>query len=145
MIPVQLKIKGIALAEEARAIRAQEKRLKRKAAKAREKIRQMKAGQRTLLFPEQVQSAEKNVTMHFVNPLFSIQHHRRIDIRKESRASHLACCYLRGTPYHACEDPEITRSKPNWDRVVNIVLRYGPETDARVVNQKIEEWRQANG
>ena len=51
-------------------------------------------------------------------------HWHRIDVvRAEARATLLAYQYLRGKPYHICEPK--AKTEPNWDRVENMVYKYG--------------------
>jgi hypothetical protein len=60
---------------------------------------------------------------------FSLRHHRTLLVRNEQRAALLVYGYLRGREYHMLE--EKCYEKPNWERVAEILRRFGPPgTDA---------------
>lgn len=110
-----LKIKFASLADEARYITRLERRIKRHRAKA--------------LTDEQ--RAEHS------RLLGSIQGHRRVDIRREARATHLARMMLRGMDYKRVESKCWTQ--PNWERVATLIASHVRE-DVRVVKQRVAEW-----
>jgi hypothetical protein len=60
--------------------------------------------------------------------------HRTLDVRNEQRATLIAYGFLRGVPYRAVE-PDGRRGHerggPNWKRVWDMVLKYGPYTLAK--------------
>jgi len=53
-----------------------------------------------------------------------LRHHRIEDVRTEARAALLAYGFLRGRPYAALEAK--TDCPPNWDRVLQLARKYGP-------------------
>lgn len=54
----------------------------------------------------------------------SLHNHRMNVVRRESRAAHLASCFLRHVPYEAVESPEHTRTIPDWKRVKEIAKTF---------------------
>ena len=78
---IKLKIKNKSLAEEARIIRKEERKLKKMIKHARE-------------------AKEKN---ECISALAGIQFHRKWDVRHEQRATLLAIAFLKGKPYSSVE------------------------------------------
>ena len=112
---IELKIKLISLGLEAQAIRRIERKLK------------SKPGYRV---------DGSNTRKAFT----SIQNHRRNDIRRAARHSHLAYGFLRGRAYAEIE--RSTYTNPDWDQVSRIAKRFSDE-DERVVLQRFSEWKSA--
>ena len=103
---VKLKIKIKSLAEESRIIRAEERKtLGRARACAK------------------IQGLEE--TSAKARDLFnSLQHHRRVLVRQESRHSGLAYALLRGRTYQQVEAGCYKENAPNWDRVTTLVSSF---------------------
>lgn len=65
--------------------------------------------------------------------------HRRIQVRREARASALAYGFLRGRSYHALEFK--CHEKPDWKNVEGIIKRFAVG-DERDIAQRFEQWKQ---
>lgn len=132
-VPPQLRVKIASLGAEQRIIKSMEQRI-------RDRLRKRRA--RLSSVPD---TLKEGITKIHGNQMeyhrASLHFHRVVEVRREARAAHLAACFLRGTPYAACEGSE-RRSKPNWDRVENIIARFTHQ-DIRDVKQQIEEWSSA--
>jgi predicted ATP-grasp superfamily ATP-dependent carboligase len=120
---IELKIKSKHLSEEAKIIRFEERKLKRKAKWEREHQKDDAATMRSFL---------------------SLKSHRREDVRFENRATFLARAYLAGKEYSYAEQ----KRKPENEfyfgykiipRIVAMVNKYAT-TDVKVTNQDIKEW-----
>ena len=79
----------------------------------------------------------------------SLRRHRRRDVRAEARHSLIAYGFLRGRRYAQIEQPkEVWRGHqrgsgpPNWNRVRDLVAKYG-DMDKREAAQKLAEWSAA--
>ena len=118
--PIELKIKACSLAAEARIIRKIELRLKR---------RQSASGKERPGLRD-ARSADQ---------FFKLQDHRRIEIRSEARATHLARTFLKGQDYSIAE--QSPSSYPNFAKISAMVTKYAVG-DKRVVAQRFEEWKQ---
>lgn len=118
--PLELKVKAASLAAEARIIRRLELRLKR---------RQTASGK-----PRAGLRDPRNA-----EPFFKLQAHRRIDIRYEARATHLARTFLKGVPYGTAEQK--THCWPPLKRAGEIAAKYAVG-DKRIVAQRWEQWKQ---
>lgn len=58
--------------------------------------------------------------------------HRKIDVRSEARAAHIAYAYIRGRTYQACENRQRDdRPKVRWDRVASMVKKFHPDPTVR--------------
>ncbi len=117
----ELKIKYKTLAAEARFIRLE----KRKA----------KAQRRYALANSLPAKAQRQGDL-----AQSLHLHKLTKVRPAARSTHLAQCFLRGTPYHAAEmklNP--STPYPDWDAIEAMVKRYGPG-DRRDLMQKFSEW-----
>lgn len=115
---LELKIKALSLVAEAHIIRRYESKI----AKARSYW--MREGHR-----------------HLNAQFISLQNHRKLDVRREARATHLARMFLKGVDYLAVEQK--CYEQPNWDKVFKMVVCYGGVLDSRVVAQRFEEWKQS--
>lgn len=87
-----------------------------------------------------------------------LQSYRDKSVKPTARAIHLAACFMRGTPYEACEDSR-TKTKPDYDRVESFVRLACREhnriadrepsndstqqVDIRQVGQRLHEWMEA--
>lgn len=111
---IELKIKLISLGLEAQAIKRIERKLKSKPGYKVDGSNTRKAFK-------------------------SIQDHRRHDIRREARHSHLAYGFLRGRDYIQMELSAYT--KPDWSKVESIAKRFSDQ-DPRIFAQTFEEWKQ---
>lgn len=52
--------------------------------------------------------------------------HRRGIVRQEARLTHLAYGIIRGRPVERIEQPKRPLEKQEWDRVRQMISRYGP-------------------
>ena len=63
----------------------------------------------------------------------NLHSHRVIDVRREQRAALLAYAYLRGRTYRSvepcprCDRKPFDRAGPIWERVRDMIVKYGPE------------------
>jgi hypothetical protein len=65
--------------------------------------------------------------------------HRVLDVRKEARATNLAYGFLQG---HAYKDVEKTAyTKPPWDRIESMVMRYGEDNDVSARKARFDTWK----
>ena len=85
----------------------------------------------------------------------ALHHHRTVDVRNEARATNLARGFIRGLAHHHIEQPlrplneghisttGYTRTHPNWDRVFQLVKKYGLKYfySEQEMAQKFAEWR----
>lgn len=116
-----LKIKAMSLQDEAKYIIRLERRIKRNRARATSAEHQAEHSAR----------------------LSNIQDHRRKEIRREARSTHLARMLLKGTEYLRVEGPTC-RSSPNWERV-SVLLGSHLKEDSRVIIQRVKSWSEAAG
>lgn len=94
--PIELRIKALALASEAKHIRRWERRL-------------LKARRRNPQCQEQA---------------FSLRRHRTEDVRREARDTLLAYGFLRGKPYAVLEQKRY--SDPRWDNIRRMAGKFSP-------------------
>lgn len=120
---IELKIKSKHLALEPAIIKHEEAKLKRRINHHR--------------------SDDKTSTITLGWKLDSLVRHRKMDVRNESRATHLARTYLAGKPYaHA----ELKRNDDNFyqlyivPRVVAMVTKYGNRDQKKIDKAAIIEW-----
>jgi hypothetical protein len=126
-----LKIKIKSLAAEARIIRAEEQKLKRRIKRSKKLRRILRKGG-TLkgkpLTPERAEELGFEVHM--------LKVHRKSDVREEARHSLLAYGYMREIPYkqieQRCEDP------PNESKISQMVARFGGE------HKGVLDWLEGN-
>ncbi len=63
----------------------------------------------------------------------SLRDHRRLDVRSEARAAHLAYAYLKGRDYIQVEnhlrDPNDSKHMVIWHEVSRLVKKYGTHED----------------
>jgi len=70
----------------------------------------------------------------------SLHSHKITKVRPAARSTHLAQCFLRGTPYHAAElKLKPSTPYPDWGAIEAMVKKYGPG-DRRDLMQKFSEW-----
>jgi hypothetical protein len=67
----------------------------------------------------------------------ALRNHRVIDVRKESRAAHLAYGYLRGLSLTQVEP--FAGTEPDWKRVESLVKKFGTYHQAEGLTQ----WQKA--
>lgn len=104
MSNVFLKVKVKTLAEEARIIRREERIKKAQARYARAKGKD-----------------DAGIGIDMVRE--QLYMHRKFQVRKEARCTHLAYAYLRGIPYTMLE--RTMKTQPNWENVARMVKKYG--------------------
>ena len=123
MSVIQLKIKIQSLVAEARLIRDEEQRLKKRAQRGRERLAKAKLDGNT--------ERGEQIIARLLNDdgvRVSLHGHRTRDIRHEARSAHLAYGMIRGVPYSAMEPFSIT--DPNWKRVEELVRKFSPTVRA---------------
>jgi hypothetical protein len=75
--------------------------------------------------------------------LHSLTNHRKIDVRNEARATHLARAYLAGKAYSRCEK---NLKNPYYftlyivPRIVAMVTKYGTGEQRKATKDTIVEW-----
>lgn len=145
---VQLKVKITSLAAEARIIRREERKRRtfiNGGTPKRSKLfdypptDEQRAQLRAARLERQRRAAaiDPALKAKVRDEYLSLKHHRRVDVREESRCAGLAYGFLRGTPYRCIEST--CRTQPRWDRVESIVKRFG---DGRN-DLDVESWRKA--
>ncbi len=119
-----LKVKRDSLAEEARIIRRQELNLRKwklKAKVARDAARVRKPNRK-------------------YDPVLreALRDHRMKIVRPEVRAANLAMGFLNFVPYRDME--RIAFTSPNWRKVYNNIVKFGPNPDSQELRAKFEAW-----
>ena len=114
-----LRVKIKSLAEEARIIRTEERRLLNRAARARDR-----QGLEDRLA---AMDTERN----------GLYLHRVKDVRGEARAAHLAYAFVRGRPY-AVVEPSGSSAVP-FNRVADLIAKYGYIARATATD-KLKAW-----
>lgn len=118
---IELKVKAKSLGEESKIIRREEHKLRRQIKWHRDHQNHDKADR---LWRKRMDIAE----------------HRRVDVRQESRATHLARAYIKGIPYRKVE---ASTHSSVYDmayikgRVEKLVKKYGQKP---VETSKIMQW-----
>lgn len=124
MSTVYLKIKIKSLADEARIIRKEEEKFK----------------QRRALYWARGEDAYKQADKIF----WSLRDHRKSPVGTESRAALIAYGYLRGRTFQQLETPPKKKGKawtmPQWNRVIDLVCKYGTEKDRDAVVKSLRNW-----
>lgn len=110
---IKLKIKAVSLQDEARYIRKHERKFLKHAR----------------LNVEGSAEARSNFN--------SLQSHRKLDVRREARATHLARAALKGTPYRRVE--EKSYEEPPYLRVHQLLRKYGSFSDSWSV-ERVRDW-----
>ena len=118
---VQLKIKSKHLSEEARIIKFEEKKLLNKVQRSRE------------FHHESGMNDEYNVWKDKNwKDWYSLERHRKWDVRNEQRATFLVRAYLAGVPYNRVEQKRNDEHLFNAyivPRICAMVVKYGPRLD----------------
>jgi hypothetical protein len=142
MSVVYLKIKIKSLAEEARIIRAEERR-HNIGTRARKRIRRHLAKTNNLTEAQRraLQRRSRPPTGHQEAIFWGLRSHRVRDVRREARAALLAYAFLRGRSYLESEGNAGT--EPDWGRVVALVKKYGPVVDSAKIQDALKEWAAA--
>lgn len=141
MISIELKVKNKSLAAEARIIRREEDKLK--AWELRHRSRRHDFKSKTVKDDRGVEHTKvsggwdsKSDELH--NKRMQLAAHRRVLVRQERRAAHLAFCFLKGTDYLKVESS--AKSRPDWGKIERLAKRYGDQ-DERVIAQRFAEWK----
>lgn len=118
---IELKIKSMSLAAEARIIRRWENRLKK----------------------------AKRHHPELESKFWSLRGHRIYDVGGEARATYLAYGFLKGKAYKTMEAKRY--SNPNWERIHQMAHKYGKDgvwakpPAVQVLAQHFEQWKQEAG
>lgn len=145
---VELKVKSKHLSEEARIIRFEERKHLKQYRWAKDQYR---ATGNNDIYPCWDDKAFKTYC--------SLNHHRKVDVRNENRATFLARAYLAGVPYTSVEQKRKPENEPYFQililpRVWTMVVKYGKREDGdwiwnrekgkyeatAVLKQKIKQW-----
>jgi hypothetical protein len=65
--------------------------------------------------------------------------HRKFEVRPEQRSALLAYGFLRGRRYKQLEAK--CHTEPNWNRVRDLVAKYGSEQDRKMIADSLHLWR----
>lgn len=134
---LQLKIKIVSLALEARYIRQQEQKLI--------PCRSLRKKYRNLLknnsltdkdrkrINEELGKARSETRQRLRK---SLKDHRTIDIRTEARSAQIAYAFLRGKKYSVLEQPR-DDNQPNYSRIARIISKFGGE---EVTVEQVKNW-----
>jgi hypothetical protein len=71
---------------------------------------------------------------------FSLQDHRKKDVRREARAALIAYGFLRGRAYKLVEVS--SHVAPDWTRACQIACKFG-KGDPKETSKRFDEWRKA--
>ncbi len=142
-----LKIKIKTLAAEATMIRLEERK-QNPGSRARVKAKQLLAGNEPPLGRTDEELAAINrakrilrkPTEKQMDRFWGLRGHRRLVVRVESRASHIAYGFLRGLDFKRIENK--SKTEPDWDKVKSMIERFG-EDDVRERMQRFAEWKDA--
>lgn len=145
---VELKVKSKHLSEEARIIRFEERKHLKQYRWAKDRYR---ATGNNDTYPCWDDKAFKTY--------YSLNRHRKWDVRNENRATFLARAYIAGVPYTSVEQKRKTEKESDFQililpRVWNMVVKYGKREDGdwiwnrekgkyeatAVLKQKIQQW-----
>ena len=120
---IELKIKAKHLALEPAIIRHEEKKLKHQIKHHR--------------------SDDQTSAISLTWKLHSLTNHRKMEVRNESRATHLARTYLAGKPYARAElkrNDDCFFNQYIVPRVVAMVTKYGTGDQRKIDKHTIFEW-----
>lgn len=122
---IELKIKSKHLSVEAKIIRFEEDKLKRQ-------LNWYKQKQGTL-------------PVLIAGDWFSLNSHRRWDVRNENRATYLARAFLARRPYSTVEQKRKPENEYKFKtyiipRIVDMVNKYQPKKDTPITKDTIIEW-----
>ncbi len=126
-----LRIKLKSLASESRIIRYDELKLRRKICTMGVLYKSFATLYPT--YPELIENLKSTQQQIGV--------HRRLDVRRESRASYLAYGYIRGIPYAKIERSSYTA--PDLNRVVDLIYRFGNENkklQKKEIHEQVKDW-----
>lgn len=125
---IELKIKAISLADEARTIKHFEYKYKHKARMVR--LEEEWADNADDEFKKQLKVRRDKAMLGFS----SLRNHRVGPLRCEARATNVARGFIRGLPYEAIELG--AKTPPDWKAVARMVSKYAdPE-----LQSKLTEW-----
>jgi hypothetical protein len=144
-VKTYLKVKIKSLADEARTIKAEERKWLQ-LDYVEVEAENPKTGaleKRTLKFSRRKRTAEQLTRCELGDPhplFFGLRHHRIHVVRPEARAANIAYGFLRGRDYQRIENK--AHEAPNWKRVEELVAKFGAG-DRRVVMQQFAAWKDA--
>lgn len=82
----------------------------------------------------------RNATVEYNDHVYwGLHQHRIEDVRKEARNTCLAYGFLKGKTYNEIEKK--VKTKPDWRRVMQLVLKYG-EGDPEIMKQQFKKWQE---
>lgn len=135
MRSIQLKIKAVSLATEAAIIRHYEHRELDAARYAEDTLANISpASTLTNVQLERIKKRALAARGRYV----SVSNHRKVEVRRVSRSTHLARAFLAGVPYSRVE--AFAYDEPNWGAISAMVLKYG-EGDVRDRMQSFGAWK----
>jgi hypothetical protein len=140
-VKTYLKVKIKSLADEARTIKAEE----RKWFQVEKQTIRNDSGQKiaTIITTHRKRTPEQVAACHVGQPhplFFGLRDHRIKVVRPEARAANIAYGFLRGRDYQRIENK--AHEAPNWKRVEELVAKFGAG-DRRVVMQQFAAWKDA--
>jgi hypothetical protein len=70
-----------------------------------------------------------------------------MDVRSESRSALIAYGFLKGKQYHQIEQPAVGKRKgrrppPDWNRIAQIAVKYGPDKNNADVQKALSLWQE---
>ena len=130
---IELKIKSKHLSEEVKIIRFEERKLFKQYQWSLNKYR---AAGHNDMYPRWNDKAFMSYC--------SVSHHRRWDVRNETRATFIARAYIAGIPYKSVEQKRKIDNEPNFQkyilpRVFAMVVKYGKRADGDWEWDKIKQ------
>lgn len=131
---IELKIKSKHLAEEAKIIRFEERKLLKQVAYKRNKHKE--TGSNDVYNT----SEDSNFSKYK-----SLSNHRRFDVRNENRATFLARAYLADKPYNTIEQSRREDREYNFQtyvvpRIIDMVMKYGPYRAKADAIKEVTDW-----
>lgn len=137
---IELKIKSKHLAAESRIIREEERKIARRISKL------IRAGARHFVWKGRTE-LDKRLTAEIIQE-YKLREHRRVNVRHEARATHLARAFISGRPYLHVEKSLKADSQSAhvlWSkirpRIVAMVAKYATNHDVRTnASDYVDAW-----
>ena len=121
-----LKIKVTSLSAEQAQIRREEAKMAKWARRSRDGRAKAKS------------AAEAQANLNNIEKKRQGLHGHRVDLRRETRAAHLAYGFVRGRKYEEIE--RFAWTQPDWNRIQRLVEKYS-EVDQQIALQRFAEWK----